>query len=270
MSIFTHWETREANIKGRQMLTRDKILQEMQGEHPNIVIEPFFIECLGSDSYDLHLDDTLLVYKDTIPAGMKPAIPYDKAYFDELRKNPNVDGMRDWFIPANQGRDYYEDYCLHPEKYDTRNLKCLLNPFEEKETVEIKIPEQGLILSPFVGYLGSTLEYTETHNIFPFIDGKSTIGRNFTLVHYTAGRGDRGFCGTWTLEINTRYPTVVKPGMRIGQIYYTESNGGMTTEYGSALGSHYKGQIKPTAAKPLKHDQCILDYLKKREATQTK
>lgn len=244
------------------MLTRDKILKKMKGKHPNIIIKPFFEECLGSDSYDLHLDNKLLVYADTIPAGMKPAIPFDEGYYNELHENPRTSGMWDWFKkPEN-----YENYCLRPEEYDIRNLKRLINPFKEKETIEIEIPEKGLILCPTVGYLGSTIEYTETHNLFPFIDGKSTIGRNFMLVHYTAGRGDRGFSGTWTLEISDIYPVVVKPGMRIGQIYYTKSVGKLGLEYGNMLKSHYNGQRGPTPATALKQDYKILQFLRERDA----
>ena len=115
--------------------------------HPDIVITPFFEECLGSNSYDLHLAPVLKVYKNTIPNGMKPVIEYDqnKRYL-----------MRDWFDNPWD----YEDYTLRPANYDPRNPQFLLDPAKQNETIEIKIPEKGVILNPFVGYLGSTVEYT--------------------------------------------------------------------------------------------------------------
>ena len=137
----------------------------------------------------------------------------------------------------------------NPEKYDIRNPQYLIDPTNpaHHETIDIKIPEGGLILSPYVGYLGSTVEYTETRNLFPYIDGKSSVGRNFILNHHTAGRGDDGFCGEWTLEIRVLYPTVVYPYMRIGQIYY-EKFEGERMPYDKNIHSHYNGQRGPTAA----------------------
>lgn len=225
-------------------LTGPEILRRMQiknpnnpGGRPDIIIEPFNIACLGSNSYDLHLGDTLRVYAQTIPVGMRPAIKYDP-----MRRDYS---MRDWFYHTRK----YREYLAHPEQYDFRNPVYLLNPCDEKShrIIDIKIPETGLILSPSVGYLGATLEYTETRNLFPYIDGKSSVGRNFILNHHTAGRGDDGFCGEWTLEIRVLYPTVVFPNMRIGQIYYEEFKGARKP-YDKNPASHYNGQRGPTAA----------------------
>lgn len=203
---------------------------------PDITIEPFLPECLGSNSYDLHLSNKLKYYTHTLPAGMKPAIPYDPK-----RKY----SMRDWF----DSDTLYNLFLKQPHLFDCRNPQYLLNPCDEQShrTTEIEIPETGLILSPMIGYLGSTVEYTETYNLFPYIDGKSSVGRNFILNHHTAGRGDDGFCGTWTLEIRTLYPTVVFPNMRIGQIYYEQFTGDRRP-YNQNPASHYNGQTGPTPA----------------------
>ena len=218
-------------------LTGPEIERRIRDKNCNdIIIEPFDPKCVGSNSYDLHLDKLLRVYKGTIPKGMKPGIVYE----------PNKSlSMRDWFETAFD----YEDYTLRPENYDYRNPKFLLNTCDDKthETIDLEIPEQGLILNPQFGYLGSTVEYTETHNLFPYIDGKSSLGRNFTLNHHTAGRGDDGFCGHWTLEIKVLYPTVVFPNMRIGQIYY-ETFIGERKPYNKNKASHYNKQQGPIPA----------------------
>jgi dCTP deaminase len=212
---------------------------------PDIVIEPFDEKCLGSNSYDLHLDNVLKIYKSTLPDGMRPALEYGGG------KKPR---MRDWF---ETGRAYRR-YLLRPWDYDPRNPKFLLNPFDkEKEILEVPIPESGLILSPGVGYLGSTVEWTATYNLFPYIDGKSSIGRNFIFVHHTAGRGDDGFRGTWTLEFALMYPTVVKPNMRIGQIYYDTCRGDRKP-YNENPGSHYIDQCGATAAAALQIEKVKL------------
>ncbi len=218
---------------------------------PDIIITPFDERCLGSNSYDLHLAPQLKVYKNTIPDGMKPAIVFDK--------NKRY-SMRDWFNDPWK----YEDYTLRPTGYDIRNPQYLINPCDTKshETIDIEIPDTGLILSPNIGYLGSTLEYTETRNLFPYIDGKSSLGRNFVLNHHTAGRGDDGFCGQWTLEIKTLYPTVIYPYMRIGQIYY-EKFTGKRKPYDKNTASHYNKQSGPTPASPIAIDWFIRDAMQK-------
>jgi dCTP deaminase len=53
--------------------------------------------------------------------------------------------------------------------------------------------------------------------------GRSTVGRLFLASHVTAGFGDVGFSGSWTLEIVNLHPTMalmLAPGMRIGQIAF--------------------------------------------------
>ena len=236
-------------------LTGPDILRRMQEkQNPDIIIEPFDVRCLGSNSYDLHLADTLRVYKHTIPNGMKPAIEYKRGT-KELT-------MRDWF---DSDKDYKKFLCS-PNEYDSRNPKFVIDPTNPKhhETVDIKIPSSGLILSPDVGYLGSTVEYTETRNLFPYIDGKSSVGRNFILNHHTAGRGDDEFCGEWTLEIRVLYPTVVYPYMRIGQIYYEEFSG-ERMPYNKNPKSHYNGQRGPTAAAVIPIDRFLKEKIQKQK-----
>jgi dCTP deaminase len=40
--------------------------------------------------------------------------------------------------------------------------------------------------------------------------------------HISAGFGDIGFVGNWTLEITVVHPIKIYPGMRIGQVYFHE------------------------------------------------
>ncbi|MDR2269226.1 MAG: hypothetical protein LBD94_03525 [Rickettsiales bacterium] len=232
-----------ASKRNIEMLTDGAILQNMATPNPNnpngkpnIIIDPFDKKCLGSNSYDLHLVDKLLVYGDVIPKGMKPAIKYE-----EGRKY----SMQDWFTSEK----FFLDYKRRPEEYDLSNPKYLINPFNKnKEIIELNIPEDGLIISPNIGYLSATMEYTETYNLVPCIDGRSSVGRNFIMIHNTAGFGDVGFCGTWTLEIKVSHPTLIKSGMRIGQIYYYPVEGEILNPYNKKADSHYNGQISPTGA----------------------
>jgi len=92
----------------------------------------------------------------------------------------------------------------------------------------LKIPESGMVLTPNQLFLARTVERTETHNLVPMIEGRSSIGRLGLFVHVTAGFGDVGFKGYWTLEMFAVQPVRIYPGIQICQIFYHELAGDIT------------------------------------------
>ena len=84
----------------------------------------------------------------------------------------------------------------------------------------LTIPDDGLVLEPGRLYLGRTREYTKTDGYVPMLEGRSSIGRLGLFIHITAGLGDVGFAGYWTLEIFCVQPVRVYAGVEICQIYY--------------------------------------------------
>ena len=93
------------------------------------------------------------------------------------------------------------------------------------------IPPEGLVLAPNKLYLGRTAERTETHNLVPMLEGRSSIGRLGLFVHVTAGFGDVGFCGYWTLEMFAVQPIRIYAGVEIAQVFYHTLEGDVQ-EYG--------------------------------------
>ncbi len=91
---------------------------------------------------------------------------------------------------------------------------------KENNTKSMVIPEDGFLLEPMRIYLGRTIEYTETRRLVPMLEGRSSIGRLGLFVHVTAGFGDVGFRGYWTLEIFCIQPVRLYPNVEICQIYY--------------------------------------------------
>jgi dCTP deaminase len=108
----------------------------------------------------------------------------------------------------------------------------------------IRIPEEGLVLNPNQLYLGRTVERTETHSLVPMIEGRSSIGRLGLFVHVTAGFGDVGFCGYWTLEMFAVQPIRIYAGVAICQIIYHDIRGEFT-EYASNKYQHNR-DIQPS------------------------
>ena len=83
-----------------------------------------------------------------------------------------------------------------------------------------RIPEEGYVLQPGKLYLARTNEFTRTENLVPMLEGRSSIGRLGLYVHVTAGFGDVGFAGYWTLEMHCVHPIRVYKDVEICQIFY--------------------------------------------------
>jgi dCTP deaminase len=163
------------------ILSDTEILKEIY--NGNIEITPFKQECLGSNSYDVHLGGKLGIYKPKI---------------------------------------------LDAKKHNDIHL--------------FDIKDEGFLLEPNTLYLGTTMEYTETLKHVPFIEGKSSTGRLGISIHATAGKGDVGFMGYWTLEITVVEPVIVYSGMPIGQLIYFETKGECFIPYHMKDSAKYSNQ----------------------------
>ena len=171
------------------ILTDHTITAEMN--KGNIVIEPFNPANLGTNSYDLTLSNTLILYTERV--------------LDVRKKNPSA---------------------------------------------PIIIPEEGIVLQPNIVYLASTIEYTQTLRHVPILMGKSSLGRLGLFVHVTAGFGDVGFAGHWTLELVCVQPVRIYAGMKIAQIVYNDITEMPKVSYDKKEDAKYSNQAKdPVASK---------------------
>jgi len=118
----------------------------------------------------------------------------------------------------------------------------ILDAKKHNEIESFEIPEEGFVLYPHIFYLGVTDEYTETHAHVPFLEGKSSTGRLGIDIHATAGKGDVGFCGNWTLEISVKQPVKIYKSMPIGQLIYFPVDGEIEVKYNQKKGAKYSGQ----------------------------
>lgn len=101
----------------------------------------------------------------------------------------------------------------------------ILDMKKPNATSKIYIPEEGLLLKPNILYLGRTNEFTSTDKYVPMLEGRSSTGRLGLFIHVTAGFGDIGFAGYWTLEIFCVQPIILYPNIEICQIYYHDIEG---------------------------------------------
>jgi dCTP deaminase len=133
-------------------------------------------------------------------------------------------------------------YDVHLGKYLATYKDQIIDARKHNEIDIFEIPEEGFVLQPNTLYLGVTEEYTETHAHVPFLEGKSSVGRLGIDIHATAGKGDVGFCNTWTLEISVTQQVRVYHKMPIGQLIYFEVRGEIENLYNAKLSAKYNGR----------------------------
>ena len=183
------------------ILSDQQILLSLQAG--DIKIDPFEPAQLNPVSYDLTLGDEVAVYVPWVWVEKQLTGPEDGRFFQAVEKVIDV---------------------------------------KQEPTVErFKIdPKRGWVLKPGIGYLMHTRERIRTEQLVPIVDGKSSIGRLFMLVHFTAGFGDPGFDGQYTLEVSVAHPLRVYPGMRIGQVRFHTILGEVQKLYDRT--GHYVGK----------------------------
>lgn len=161
-----------------------------------INIDPFHVERVNPASVDVTLGSEVAVYTDFVWLDVEPE------------------------HMTRQGRPY-DGTHMRPQSeriFDTK---------KPAEIRKFKIDSgAGWVIYPGIGYLMHTAERIETDFYVPVLDGKSSIGRVFVKVHETAGYGDPGFDGQYTLEVTTTmFPVRLYAGMKIGQIRFHSLDG---------------------------------------------
>jgi dCTP deaminase len=179
----------------------------------DIVINPFVDDHVNPVSVDLTLGDEVLVYSKWV-------------------WSKDVEGS----VPGLQlGR--IPDFSV----LDVREVPV---------TRKFSISERGFVLMPGIGYLMHTKESVWTNKYVPVLDGKSSIGRLFMQVHFTAGFGDPGFAGQYTLEVTVVHPLRVYAGMRVAQMRFHTISGEVERPYnGNYVGDAARGPVASRAYK---------------------
>jgi len=157
--------------------------------------------------------------------------------------------------------DPFDQKCVGPNSYDLTlfgELKTYkqipdyhgggivpLDVKRENYTESHLIDEYGYILQPNTLYLGCTNEVAGSTKYVPCIEGRSSMARLGIKVHFTAGFGDVGFVGQWTLEIECVQPVRIYKDMRICQVYFDTIEG----EIGQLYAGKYNGSVGAIASR---------------------
>ncbi len=199
-------------IPGRSQSTEDMTLHDV-----SINIDPFNESQINPNSYNLRLGGTLGVYPENL-RYLSMYIGADVEY--EMLKRHLLQKFS------------AEEWSNYPVIMDTATQPKLLT---------FDIPPEGIVLWPGVLYLGHTMERTHCNNLVPVLEGRSSVARVGVTVHETAGFGDNGFDGQWTLEIRSTFPVRVYAGSQIAQVSFEQVQGVPLPKYSGK----YQGQTGP-------------------------
>lgn len=193
---------------------------------------------------DVAIVHRLLSNESSVSASLSPCLPVSLTMIltgSEIQRRLGNDIAIEPFRKAQLNANSY-NVRLHDELLVYEEV--VLDMQRPNRYRRYTIPPEGLVLSPNQLYLGRTVERTQTHNLVPMLEGRSSIGRLGLFVHVTAGFGDVGFDGYWTLEMFAIHPVRIYPGVEIAQLFYHTIEGEVT-EYKSDKYQH-NDDIQPS------------------------
>jgi len=158
----------------------------------------------------------------------------------EIQISPfNADNVGPNSVDVTLSDEVYAVVYNHRREYDSaQSVKWMRMAWDENDS---------MLLLPGRLYLGRTMESVGSDKYLPKLEGRSSTGRLGMFVHITAGSGDLGFNGTWTLEIVSVMPLRIYRGVRIGQMLFHKVAGAKLKAH-ELYDSQYQGQsgVRPS------------------------
>ncbi|MFA5069685.1 MAG: dCTP deaminase [Patescibacteria group bacterium] len=128
----------------------------------------------------------------------------------------------------------------------------IIDPKVETPYVEIKIPNDGLVLKQGEFVLGHSNERIGSDFYVPLIHGKSGTARMGLFVHVTADLIDIGSHGVTTFQLYATLPVRLYPGILIAQVSFWVPFGNIILYKGKYQNS--KGPRPSMTYKDFKYD----------------
>lgn len=122
--------------------------------------------------------------------------------------------------PFDESKATTNSYDLALGDTVVRYTSEIIDPKQQPDFEEIKIPEEGLVLNAGDFVLASSKERLGSDHYVPLIHGKSGTARMGLFVHVTADLIDIGSHGTSTLQLYATLPVKIYPNMPIAQVSF--------------------------------------------------
>jgi dCTP deaminase len=172
----------------------------------SVVVEPFHPDRVQPNSIDLTLGDEVRIYRDVTD-----------------------------FSSNFLGGDSYDTSCCIRPRNDRHCTNALDSKVDNVSTL-FQIDESGWLIVPGVLYLMHTAEIVSSNRYVTQLNGKSSLARLGVIIHFTAGYGDTGFRGQYTLEVSGQHPVRLYAGMKIAQAVFYTTEGDVTQYAGNYAG----------------------------------
>lgn len=137
----------------------------------------------------------------------------------------------------------YDPAHFGPNSYDVRIDLSTLKKMRQTTILDPLRPETHYLapvendeIWPGEFYLAQTIESIDAGPFVPMMEGRSSWARLGVSFHHSAGFGDIGYSGPWTMEITCRFPTIIRHGQRVAQIYFVQAHG-ETRKYSGKYGA---------------------------------
>jgi dCTP deaminase len=154
------------------------------------------------------------------------------------------------------------DLRLGPELllFDSHMVRVIdLSDKQPPRMRRVQVDErEGFVLQPNELVLGTTVEAVKIpHNIIGRVGGRSSLGRLGLTIQTDAGIIDPGFEGQINLQIHNlgRQPLLLRPYLRICQLYFTKLEKEVETPYFKKKDNKYHGQFGPVASRIAKEQR---------------
>ena len=126
----------------------------------------------------------------------------------------------------------FEPEQVNPNSYNFRlggtltvYTGTVIDPHQPNPHTQIAMPDEGYLLEPGRLYLGHTVEVLGGDHYVPTFAARSSVARLGLFIHLSAGLGDIGYTGQWTLQLYPIQPIRVYPGMCVGQMMWWQPHG---------------------------------------------
>lgn len=137
--------------------------------------------------------------------------------FDSCSVNPNSYNLR---LDLESAKVSVDDAYFDSEQNNDAKFRS------------VQLDHDGsLTLEPGKLYLASTVEKTATNRFAPLVIGRSSLARLGVSTTQSAGFGDIGFNGKWTLSISVVRPVRLYDRQKIAQVYFLKPAGKIKEVY---------------------------------------
>lgn len=171
---------------------------------------------------------------------IKKQIQSGNIVIDKMR--PNALEKPNSCILSIEDSLYTFDYQIVDTKQKNNYLSEITTDAVDK-LKKISIPEGGLLLEPHKVYLAKTAETVKTNGYIPVLHGRTSLSLLGVSIELNSGYAEDHFNGKFLLSIICTKPTIIYPGIEIGNLTFFQSLDAISSDIGMLSGEEIKRRM---------------------------